>query len=295
MEVFMFAGVYTALFTPFKNDGIDFDALGKLIEYQYKNGVNGIVPCGTTGESSTLSCEEHEAIIEFCVKNAKGKMKILAGTGSNSTHGTTRFTQFAKKVGCDGALIVSPYYNKPTQKGLYLHFKSIADTVDIPIVLYNIVSRTSVNIEPETVLKLFNDCKNIVGIKEASGSLAQMSAIKSLVSDIELLSGDDTLTLPSLAVGGVGIVSVLANISPLEVVSLVEAFEKGNIREAIKIHYKLLPLVKLMFIETNPIPVKTAAALLGMCCPVLRLPMCEMEDTNKVKLERILKDFGLLK
>jgi 4-hydroxy-tetrahydrodipicolinate synthase len=283
------------LFTPFKNDGIDFDALGKLIEYQYKNGVNGIVPCGTTGESSTLSCEEHEAIIEFCVKNAKGKMKILAGTGSNSTCGTIRFTQFAKKVGCDGALIVSPYYNKPTQKGLYLHFKSIADTVDIPIVLYNIVSRTSVNIEPETILKLFNDCKNIVGIKEASGSLAQMSAIKSLVSDIELLSGDDTLTLPSLAIGGVGIVSVLANISPFEVVSLVKAFEKDNIREAIKIHYKLLPLVKLMFIETNPMPVKTAAALLGMCRPVLRLPMCEMEDTNKAKLERILKNFGLLK
>jgi 4-hydroxy-tetrahydrodipicolinate synthase len=291
----MFNGVYTALFTPFKNDEIDFNALRKLIEYQHENGVNGIVPCGTTGESSTLSFEEHEAVIEFCVKNAKGKMKILAGTGSSSTNETIRFTQFAKRVGCDGALIVSPYYNKPTQRGLYLHFKSVADMVDIPIVLYSIVGRTSINIDPETVSKLFNNCKNIVGIKEASGSLSQMTTIKSLVPDIELFSGDDTLTLPSLSIGGSGIISVLANIAPFEVVSLVKAFEKNKIDEAIKIHYRLLPLVKLMFIETNPIPVKTAAALLGMCNSVLRLPMCEMEDANKAKLKQSLKDFGLLK
>jgi 4-hydroxy-tetrahydrodipicolinate synthase len=290
----MFSGVYTALITPFKSGEVDYEAFGKLIEEQYKNGIDGIAPCGTTGESPTLSCEEHESIIEFCVKSAKGKMKVLAGTGSNDTSEVIRFTQFAKKVGCDGALVVSPYYNKPTQKGLYLHFKKIANTVDIPIVLYNIAGRTSVNIEPATIAKLFNDCKNIVGVKEASGSLAQMSAIKALVPDIELLSGDDALTLPLLSVGGAGVVSVLSNIIPSEVVSLVKAFEKGNIDEAEKIHYKLLPVVKSMFIETNPIPIKTAAALLGICLPDLRLPMCEMEETNKAALEKILKDFGLL-
>ncbi|MDR3256346.1 MAG: 4-hydroxy-tetrahydrodipicolinate synthase [Endomicrobium sp.] len=291
----MFSGVYTALITPFKNDKVDFDALRKLIEHQIKNGIDGIVPCGTTGESPTLSYEEHEAVIEFCVKNAKGKMKVLAGTGSNSTDEAIHFTQFAKKVGCDGALIVSPYYNKPTQKGLYLHFKTIADTINIPIVLYNIAGRTSVNIESSTIAKLFNDCKNIVGVKEASGSLEQMSAIKFLVPGIDILSGDDVLTLPLLSIGGVGVISVLSNIVPAEVVSLIKAFEKGNIKDAIKIHYKILPLAKSMFIETNPVPVKTAASLLGICEPDLRLPMCEIENTNKEKLEKILKDYGLLK
>ncbi|MDR3071772.1 MAG: 4-hydroxy-tetrahydrodipicolinate synthase [Endomicrobium sp.] len=291
----MFSGVFTALITPFRGNTVDFDAFGKLIECQCKHGVDGIVPCGTTGESPTLSYEEHEEVIAFCVKNAKGRVKVLAGTGSNSTDEAIHFTQFAKKAGCDGALVVSPYYNKPTQNGLYLHFKSIADAADIPIVLYNIAGRTSVNIEPGTIAKLFNSCKNIVGVKEASGSLTQVSAIKSLVPDIELFSGDDALTLPSLSVGGVGVVSVLSNIIPSEVVSLVGAFEKGNIREAIKIHYKLLPLVRMMFMETNPIPVKTAAFLLGMCQQDLRLPMCEMENTNKIKLQKALEDFGLLK
>ncbi|GHT34565.1 4-hydroxy-tetrahydrodipicolinate synthase [Endomicrobiia bacterium] len=290
----MFSGVYTALVTPFKNGKVDYESLGKLIEEQFKNGIDGIVPCGTTGECPTLSYEEHESIMEFCVKGAKGKMKVLAGTGSNSTSEAINFTQFAKKIGCDGALLVSPYYNKPTQKGLYLHFKKIADIVDIPIVLYNIAGRTSVNIEPATIAKLFNDCKNIVGVKEASGSLVQMNAIKALVPDIELISGDDALTLPVLSIGGIGVVSVLSNIIPSEVISLVKAFEKGNMDEAKKIHYKLLPFAKSMFIETNPIPIKTAAALLGICMPDLRLPMCEMEETNKAVLEKTLKDFGLL-
>ncbi|GHT40003.1 4-hydroxy-tetrahydrodipicolinate synthase [Endomicrobiia bacterium] len=290
----MFSGVYTALITPFKNDKVDYESLGKLIEEQFKNGIDGIVPCGTTGECPALSYEEHESVMEFCVKGAKGKMKVLAGTGSNSTSEAINFTQFAKKIGCDGALLVSPYYNKPTQKGLYLHFKKIADIVDIPIVLYNIAGRTSINIEPATIAKLFNDCKNIVGVKEASGSLVQMSAIKALVPDIELISGDDALTLPVLSIGGIGVVSVLSNIIPSEVISLVKAFEKGNIDEAKKIHYKFLPFAKSMFIETNPIPIKTAAALLGICLPDIRLPMCEMEETNKAVLEKTLKDFGLL-
>jgi 4-hydroxy-tetrahydrodipicolinate synthase len=292
---FMFSGVYTALITPFKNGKIDFDSLEKLIESQYRSGIDGIVPCGTTGESPTLSHEEHEQIIEFCVKLAKGKMKILAGTGSNSTAEAIRFTQFAKKVGCDGALLVTPYYNKPTQKGLYLHFKKVADTVDIPIVLYNIAGRTCVNIEPYTIAKLCNDCKNIVGVKEASGSLSQMAAIKALVPNIELLSGDDALTLSVLSIGGVGIISILSNILPIETLSLIRAFEKGDIEEARKIHYKFLPLVNALFMETNPIPIKTVASLFGICSPEVRLPMCEMEESNKLKLEKILKDFKLLK
>ncbi|MDR1401055.1 MAG: 4-hydroxy-tetrahydrodipicolinate synthase [Endomicrobium sp.] len=293
----MFSGVYTALITPFKNNKIDFNALEKLIESQYRNGVDGIVLCGTTGESSTLTWEEHEEIIGFCVKSVKGKgkLKVLAGTGSNSTHEAIHSTQFAKKVGCDGVLIVSPYYNKPTQKGLYIHFRSIADTVDIPIVLYNIAGRTSVNIEPVTIARLFKDCKNIVGVKEASGSLEQMSTIKYLVPDIDLISGDDTLTLPLLSIGGVGVISILSNIIPADMVLFIKEFKEGNMKKAIDIHYKLLPLIKSMFIETNPIPIKTAASLLGICDPSLRLPMCDMEETNKLKLEKALKDYGVLR
>jgi 4-hydroxy-tetrahydrodipicolinate synthase len=291
----MFSGVYTALITPFKNDRVDFDALRKLIDIQYESGVSGIVPCGTTGESPTLSHQEHEEVLDFCAKYAKGKLKVLAGTGSNSTKEALRFTEFAKKVGCDGALIVCPYYNKPTQKGLYLHYKTITDSVDIPIILYSIASRASVNIEPETVAKLFNDCKNIVGIKEASGSLSQMSTIKYLVPDIELISGDDVLTLPVLSIGGVGVISVLSNIVPKDVTALFRAYEMGNIYEARDINNRLLPLAKAMFIETNPIPVKAAANMLGICEQDLRLPMCPMQNENKLKLINALKSFGLIK
>ena len=292
----MFSGVYTALITPFKNNNkIDFDALERLIKNQCISGVDGIVPCGTTGESSTLTCEEREEVIEFCVKNVNGRVRVLAGTGSNSTDEVIRSTQFAKKVGCDGALIVSPYYNKPTQKGLYIHFKSIADAVDIPIVLYNIAGRTSINIEPITIAKLFKDCKNIVGVKEASGSLEQMSTIKYLVPDIDLISGDDALTLPLLSIGGVGVISILSNIIPADMVLFIKEFKEGNIKKAMDIHYKLLPLIKSMFVETNPIPIKTAAFLLGICESSLRLPMCNMEENNKLKLEKALKDYGVLR
>ncbi|MDR2395590.1 MAG: 4-hydroxy-tetrahydrodipicolinate synthase [Endomicrobium sp.] len=291
----MFSGVYTALITPFKNGKIDFDSLRKLIDNQCQSGISGIVPCGSTGESSTLSHQEHEEILEFCAEYVKGRLKVLAGTGSNSTDEALRFTQFAKKVGCDGALVVSPYYNKPTQKGLYLHFKTIADNVDIPIVLYNISARTSVNIEPETIATLCSDCKNIVGIKEASGSLSQMSTIKSLVTNIELISGDDALTLPVLSIGGLGVISVLSNIIPIEVNALIKSYNNGNIKEAQKIHYKLLPLARAMFIETNPIPVKVTANILGMCEQDLRLPLCSMKNENKLKLIDALKSFGLIK
>jgi 4-hydroxy-tetrahydrodipicolinate synthase len=291
----MFSGVYTALITPFKNGKVDFDAFSKLIESQCEKGIDGIVPCGTTGESSTLLREEHEEIIRFCVKKVKNRIKVIAGAGSNFTDEAIYFTQFAKSVGCDGVLLVSPYYNKPTQKGVYLHFKTIADSIDIPVLLYNIAGRTSVNIEPMTIAKLFKDCKNIVGVKEASGSLSQMAYIKSLVPDIELISGDDMLTLPLLSIGGAGVISVLSNIVPEEIVYLVRAFKKENIKEAIRIYYKLLPLIKVMFIETNPIPIKTAASLMGICESSLRLPMCSMEDINKIALKRVLKNFNLIK
>ncbi|MDR2708496.1 MAG: 4-hydroxy-tetrahydrodipicolinate synthase [Elusimicrobiota bacterium] len=291
----MFEGVYTALITPQKNGKIDYAAMEKLIQSQISAGVAGIVPCGSTGESSVLSHKEHQDVIEFCVKGAKGKMKVLAGSGSNSTAEAIALTKFAKDVGCDGALIVSPYYNKPTQKGLYLHFKTIADTVDIPIVIYNIAGRTAVNIEPETIAKLAKDAKNIVGVKEASGSLDQMSRIKALTDkNFELISGDDVLTLPILAIGGVGVISVLSNIIPKDCVALLDAFKKGDLAKAQEIHYKLLPLIKALFIETNPIPVKTAAALLKMCDLDFRLPMCEMSDEHKAVLEQELKKLNLM-
>ncbi|MDR3112417.1 MAG: 4-hydroxy-tetrahydrodipicolinate synthase [Elusimicrobiota bacterium] len=290
----MFSGVFTALITPFKEGKIDFESLGEIIENQIANGINGVVPCGTTGESPTLSYEEHEAIIEFCVKQAKGGLKVIAGTGSNSTDEAIHFTNFAQKVGCDGALVVSPYYNKPTQKGLYLHFKAIADSVKIPIVLYNIAGRTSVNIQPETIHKLAKDCNNIVAVKEASGSLNQMSFIKHLVPEIDLISGDDALALPVLSIGGTGVISVLSNVLPKEVSEIVRLFQQGDIKTARELHYEFFPLMKAMFIETNPIPVKTTAALLGMCKGDLRLPMCEMKDENKTELLKVLKSFNLI-
>jgi 4-hydroxy-tetrahydrodipicolinate synthase len=291
----MFEGLYTALITPIKKGEVDYDSLGKLIERQNVGGVDGIVPCGSTGESSTLSHDEHQKVIEFCVKKAKGKMKVLAGSGSNSTAEAIRLTKFAKSVGCDGALLIAPYYNKPTQKGLYLHFKEIADAVDIPIVLYNIAGRTSINIEPATIAKLACDCKNILAVKEASGSLDQMSRIKYLAPKFDLISGDDALTLPLLSIGGIGVISVISNIVPKETASLIKAFNSGNLKEAQKIHYRLLSLIKVMFIETNPIPIKTAASLLGFCKLEFRLPMCEMDKGNKKLLEAELKNFGLLK
>jgi 4-hydroxy-tetrahydrodipicolinate synthase len=291
----MFEGLYTALITPLKNGKVDFDSLGKLIQKQYEAGVNGIVPCGSTGESSTMSHEEHREIIKFCVEKAKGKMKVLAGSGSNSTDEAIHLTKFAKEIGCDGALVISPYYNKPTQKGLYLHFKKIADTVNIPIVLYNIAGRTAVNIEPDTIAKLAKDCPNIIGVKEASGSLDQMSRIKHLApANFELISGDDALTLPLMSIGGVGVISVISNIVPKQCADLIKAFNSGNIKEAQKIHYQLLSLIKVAFIETNPIPIKTAASLLGICNLEFRLPMCEMNDNNKTLLEKELKNLKLL-
>ncbi|MBM3246092.1 MAG: 4-hydroxy-tetrahydrodipicolinate synthase [Candidatus Omnitrophica bacterium] len=291
----MFRGSIVAIVTPFHHGKIDEKKLRDLIEFQIKNGASGIVPCGTTGESATLSFQEHDRVIEITIEQAKKRVPVIAGTGSNSTEEAIMLTRHAAKAGSDASLQVSPYYNRPTQKGLYEHFKVIANSVDIPIILYNIASRTGVNIEPETIAKLAQDCKNIVGVKEASGSLDQMSRIKQLCPEnFDLISGDDSLTLPVLSIGGTGIISVVANIAPKDVSDLVAEFEKGNIKKAQSLHYKLLPLIKAVFLETNPIPIKTAMGLLGMCEPDLRLPMSAMLPENLEKLKKALKEYGLL-
>jgi 4-hydroxy-tetrahydrodipicolinate synthase len=291
----MFKGSIVAIVTPFKNGKVDEGKLRELVDFQIKNGASGIVPCGSTGESATLTFEEHEQVIEIVIKQAKKRVPVIAGTGSNSTQEAIMLTQAAAKSGADASLQVSPYYNRPTQKGLYTHFKAIADSTGIPIILYNIAARTGVNIEPETIAKLASDCKNIIAVKEASGNLDQMSRIKQLCpKNFGLISGDDSLTLPILAIGGRGVISVVANIAPMDVAVMVDEFEKGNIEKARQIHYKLLPLIRAMFIETNPIPVKTAMGLLGICAPDLRLPMCEMAPENIEKLKKALKEYGLL-
>jgi len=288
-------GSMVALVTPFKDDKIDEEKIKELVEFHIKNGTKAIIPCGTTGESATLSYEEHDKVIEIVVKQAAKRIMVIAGTGSNNTKEAIRLTKHAKHAGADAALLISPYYNRPTQAGLYLHFKAVAEAVDIPIILYNIASRTGVNIEPETVADLAR-IKNIVGIKESSGNLDQMSRIVQLCGEqFALISGDDSLTLPVMSIGGTGIISVVANIAPRDVADMVDSFLQGDLRHAKKMHYKLLPLVKAMFIETNPIPVKTAMGLLGMIEPTLRLPMCSMKEESKIKLIKALKDYGLLK
>jgi len=292
----MFKGSIVAIVTPFKNGKIDEKKLRDLIDFQVAHGTCGIVPCGTTGESATLDFQEHEAVIRITIEQARKRVPVIAGTGSNSTQEAIQLTQQAATAGADASLQVSPYYNRPTQKGLYEHFKAIAQSVKIPIILYNIAGRTGVNIEPDTISRLARDCKNIVAVKEASGNLDQMSRIKQLCpKEFDLISGDDGLTLPVLSIGGTGIISVVANIVPQDVADLVSAFAKGDLKKAEELHYKLLPLIKAVFLETNPIPIKTAMGLLGMCDASLRLPMCGMSDDNLAKLKMALKDYGLLK
>jgi 4-hydroxy-tetrahydrodipicolinate synthase len=290
----MFKGSMVALVTPFKDGKIDEKALSGLVEFHIKNGTTALVPCGTTGESATLNYEEHDKVIELTIEFADGRVPVIAGTGSNSTEEAIALTKHAKKAGARASLQVSPYYNRPTQKGLYLHFKAIAESVDIPIILYNIASRTGVNIEPETFVKLAQ-VKNIIGVKEASGSLEQMSRIRKLCpKDFLLISGDDALTLPVMSIGGVGVISVVANVIPRDVADMCALFEKGDIKKCEELHYKMLDLVKAMFIETNPIPVKTAMALMKMIDPQIRLPLCEMLPENREKLVKALRDYKLI-
>ncbi len=290
----MFEGAMVALVTPFKKGKVDEKKLAELVEFHVKNGTSGIIPCGTTGESATLSYEEHERVIEVVIEAVNKRIKVIAGTGSNSTAEALVLTKHAKKAGADATLQVSPYYNKPTQEGLYLHFKTIAEEIDLPMIVYNIASRTGVNIEPETMARI-SKVKNIAGVKESSGSLEQMSRIRYLCGDkFDLISGDDALTLPLLAIGGTGVISVVNNIVPRDVADMVLKFKKGDIEGARKLHYKLLPLIKAVFLETNPIPVKTAMSLMGIIEPDLRLPLCSMSEANLEKLKKALKDYGLL-
>lgn len=290
----MFKGSMAALVTPFRRGKIDEKALKELIEFHIKNGTAALVPCGTTGESPTLTYEEHDRVITLTAQFAKGRIPVIAGTGSNSTEEAIMLTKHAEMAGAAASLQVSPYYNRPTQKGLYLHFKAIAESVNMPIILYNIASRTGVNIEPETFVKLAG-IKNIIGVKEASGNLDQMSRIRQLCpKGFLLISGDDSLTLPLMAIGGVGVISVVANIIPKDVANMCAAFEKGDIKKAEALHYKMLALTKSMFIETNPIPVKTAMGLMKMIDPEIRLPLCEMSPENKEKLVKALRDYGLI-
>ena len=288
----MFSGTLVALATPFDNEQIDWKRLDELVDFQLAEGINGIVPMGTTGESPTLSHPEHERVIEAVVKRVGGKVPVVAGTGSNSTSEAVRLTSFARKVGADGALVVNPYYNKPTQQGLFEHFKAVADEGDIPVILYNIPGRCGVALSVETICRLA-EVKDIVGIKEATGVLDVSSEVAANC-DLIILSGDDSLTLPIMAVGGKGVISVAANIVPSDVLKLTSAMLSGDIAEATSQHQKLFKLFKAMFIETNPIPVKTALALMGKCREEFRLPMCRMLPANKQKLVEVLREYSLV-
>jgi 4-hydroxy-tetrahydrodipicolinate synthase len=290
----MFEGSIVALVTPFKNGKLDEDKLRQLVEFQIENGTDAIVPCGTTGESSTLDYEEHIDVIRIVIEQTAKRVPVIAGTGSNSTVEAIELTQQARDAGADGVLLVTPYYNKPSQEGLYRHYMAIADAVDIPQILYNVPGRTGLNMLPETVARL-SVHRNIVAIKEATGSLQQGSEIISLCGDsIGVLSGDDFITFPLMACGGKGIISVVANIMPKEVAQLVDAFKAGNMEEARRMHLKLLKISNAMFIETNPVPVKTALGLMGKCSAEVRLPLCEMSEANTAKLSSIMKEYGLI-
>ncbi len=291
----MFKGSIVAIVTPFKDGKFDEKAYSKLIEWHIAQGTRGIVPCGTTGEASTLDFEEHYRVIEVAVKTARKRIPIIAGTGANATDEAITLTRKAEYLGADGALLVTPYYNKPTQEGLYRHYKAVAEAVKIPIVLYNVPGRTAVNLLPSTVARLM-ECKNIVAIKEATGDMKQVSEIIRLCGDrITVLSGDDFTVLPLLALGGKGVISVTANIAPKAMAALCNAWERGDIKKARKLHYQLEPLNVAMFIETNPIPVKTAAAMMGKIQEEFRLPLCEMSPANREKLKGVLKSAGILK
>jgi len=279
----MFEGSIVAIVTPVKNGEVDKESYRKLIEFQIENDTGGILTCGCTGEPATLSMEEHKDLIKYTVEIVNGRIPVIAGTGSNNTEEAIELTNFAKEAGCDAALLITPYYNKPTQKGLYLHYKKIAESVDIPIILYNVPSRTGISISPEIVAEL-SKIKNIIGIKEASGSIEQVYKIISLVEDnFIVLSGDDSLTLPIISVGGKGVVSVAANVVPKDMADMVKFAIDGEIEKARKIHYKLFSLFKVLFIETNPIPVKTALSIMGMIQAEWRLPLTSpSEESYKV-------------
>jgi 4-hydroxy-tetrahydrodipicolinate synthase len=288
----MYRGTFTALVTPFRDGGIDLSAFEQLVEVQVAAGITGIVAIGTTGESPTLSHEEREQVIRLAVAKANKRCVVLAGTGSNSTQHAIADTRVAEKLGVDAALLVAPYYNKPSQEGLFRHFSAIAGATSLPIMLYNIPGRCGVDILPETVERLAKECRNIVSIKEASGSVERVSELRRrLPNAFTILSGDDSLTLPFMSVGAAGVVSVATNLFPSEVCTLVAACESGDLKLAEKLHRKLSPLFKDLFIEPNPVPVKTALAWRGAISAEVRLPLCEMSETNQTRLRKTVEEF----
>jgi 4-hydroxy-tetrahydrodipicolinate synthase len=290
----MFEGVHTALITPFRNGEVDQEALRALIERQIEAGIDGFVPCGSTGESATLSHVEHRQVVELVIDAVAGRVPVIAGTGSNSTREAIEFTAHARAAGAEGALLLSPYYNKPTQDGIYAHYATIAEETGLPLVLYNIPGRTASNIEPETVGRLAR-LPGIVGVKEASGNLEQMAQIiAKSPPDFAVLSGDDALTLPLLSIGGKGVISTTSNIAPVQVGDLVRSFLAGEVTRARERHYELLPLFDALFCETNPIPLKAACAALGWCDGEIRLPLTRIDDANLERLKLVMKDLGIL-
>ncbi|MFO7986741.1 MAG: 4-hydroxy-tetrahydrodipicolinate synthase [Desulfatiglandaceae bacterium] len=290
----MFRGSIVAIVTPFKDGAVDEEKFRNLIEFQIENGTSAIVPCGTTGESATLNMKEHEKVIDIAIQAVNKRVPVIAGTGGNSTAEAIDLTQHAKAAGADATLQVTPYYNKPTQEGLFQHFSAIAKAVPLPQVLYNVPGRTGVNMLPETVARLA-ELKEVAAIKEASGSISQMTDIVRLAGDdITLLAGDDNVTLPVLAVGGKGVISVIANIVPKENAELIRLWEEGNTEGARAAFLKLFPLCQAMFFETNPIPVKTSLALMGKIEEEMRLPLYPMASANLEKLKTVLSGFGLI-
>jgi 4-hydroxy-tetrahydrodipicolinate synthase len=290
----MFRGAIVALVTPFRDGAVDEKALGDLIESCLGEGASGFVPCGSTGESATLSHAEHKQVVEFTVRAVRGRVKVIAGTGSNSTAEAIDLTGHARDAGADGALLISPYYNKPTQEGIYRHYEAVARAVRFPILVYNIPGRTASNVLPETLARL-SEIENIVGVKEACGNVVQISNVVRLCGpDFVVLSGDDALTLPILAVGGHGVISAAANVAPRDFVDLCRAWDAGDARRALAIHTKLLPLCAALLLETNPIAVKAALHLMGKITDEIRLPLTKMTAPNLEKLRLALKDYGLL-
>jgi 4-hydroxy-tetrahydrodipicolinate synthase len=291
----MFRGTYTAIVTPFKNGQIDEDGLRKLIDFQLDNGVDGIVPVGTTGEAATLDYDEHVRVIEIAVQQVKGRCKIIAGTGSNSTREAVELTEKAAKLGIDCALLASPYYNKPTQEGVYRHYRAIAESTSLNLMLYNVPGRTAGEIGIETCARLARDCETIVAIKEAGGSTDRVSALKNVVPpEFTILSGDDSMTLPFMAVGAVGVVSVASNIIPKPMTELVNSFLEERPTDSMRVHLRYFQLFKDLFLESNPIPVKTALNLMGMIDAEFRLPLCEMSAANREQLSRTLRALKLV-
>lgn len=294
MAIFKGAGV--AIITPFRKDGsVDYEKFGEVIEYQVQNGTDAIIVCGTTGESATLSHEEHLEVIRYCVEKVNHRIPVIAGTGSNCTQTAVYLSKEAEKYGADGLLLVTPYYNKATQNGLYRHFKVIADAVKIPVILYNVPSRTGTTMQPETVVRLCKEVENIVGVKDATGNISQVAHLMSIADGcVDLYSGEDAIIVPLLSLGGKGVISVLSNVAPRQTHEICSKYFEGDVAGSCALQLKAVALVEALFCEVNPIPVKKAAELMGLCDGTLRMPLTEMEAEHAARLEREMKNFGIL-